>query len=77
MTEVPFPTLSKDSPDASGVVATWYVAEGEAVTVGQVLADVQLDKVDVEVPAPVAGTVHLTVAEGEEVAQGIVIATIA
>lgn len=76
MTEVVFPALSKENEHASGVVATWYVADGEPVVVGQVLADVQLDKVDVEVPAPVAGTVRLAVAEGEEVVQGVTIATI-
>lgn len=76
MTEVVFPSLSKDRPDAEGVVSLWFVAEGQAVTEGQLLAEVQVDKVSVEVPAPVAGTVHLVVGEDAAVHQGSVIARI-
>jgi pyruvate/2-oxoglutarate dehydrogenase complex dihydrolipoamide acyltransferase (E2) component len=74
MTEVLFPQLSAERGDAEGVVATWYVATGESVGAGQPLADVQMDKVNAEVPAPVAGTVTLLVGEGESVRQGSVIA---
>lgn len=76
MTDVPFPQMSEEHHDATGVVATWYAAEGEQVAEGQLLADVQMDKVDAEVMAPAAGTVTLLVAEGEEVVQGSVIARI-
>jgi pyruvate/2-oxoglutarate dehydrogenase complex dihydrolipoamide acyltransferase (E2) component len=68
--------MSQEQPDAVGVVATWYVADGEAVAVDQVLADVQVDKVAAEVPAPVAGTIRLRVQEEQEVTQGDVIAVI-
>lgn len=77
MTQVVFPSLSTDRPTAEGVVATWYVAEGEAVTEGQLLAEVQVDKVAVEVPSPASGVVHLLVDEDAAVTQGSVIATIA
>jgi pyruvate/2-oxoglutarate dehydrogenase complex dihydrolipoamide acyltransferase (E2) component len=76
MTEVRFPPMSQEQPDAVGVVATWYVADGEAVAVDQVLADVQVEKVAAEVPAPVAGTIRLRVQEEQEVTQGDVIAVI-
>lgn len=76
MTEVLFPVMSQDDPQAAGVVATWYVTDGEQVGADQMIAEVQLDKVDVEVLAPCAGTVHLTAEEGAEVAQGVVIATV-
>jgi pyruvate/2-oxoglutarate dehydrogenase complex dihydrolipoamide acyltransferase (E2) component len=76
MTEVRFPPMSQEQPDAVGVVATWYVADGDAVAVDQVLADVQVDKVAAEVPAPVAGTVRIRVQEEQEVTQGDVIAVI-
>jgi len=76
MTEVLFPTLSKESPETEGVLATWFVAEGEAVAADQLLAEVQVDKVSAEVPAPVAGTVHLLVAEDDPVIQGRPIARI-
>ena len=76
MTSVVFPQLSQDRPDASGVLATWYAADGETVTEGQLVAEVQLDKVDAEVTAPASGIIRLNVAEGEEVEQGAVIAEI-
>lgn len=76
MTDVPFPPLSEAKPDTEGVLATWYVGEGEEVTKSQLLAEVQVDKVDAEVSAPVAGTVHLLVAEDDVVLQGEPIARI-
>ncbi|HHU38646.1 MAG TPA: biotin attachment protein [Propionibacterium sp.] len=76
MTEVRFPQMSEERPDATGVLATWYAVEGDAVAEGQLIGEVQLDKADAEVVAPVAGTITLRVAEGDEVAQGAVIAEI-
>jgi pyruvate/2-oxoglutarate dehydrogenase complex dihydrolipoamide acyltransferase (E2) component len=76
MTEVRFPGLSTDRPDADGVVATWFVLDGESVTEGQLLAEVQVDKVAAEVPAPVGGIVHVLVAEDTAVSQGSTIARI-
>jgi pyruvate/2-oxoglutarate dehydrogenase complex dihydrolipoamide acyltransferase (E2) component len=76
MTEVPFPALSKESPDAEGVVSTWFVSDGEPVQADQLLAEVQVDKVAAEVPAPRAGTVHLLVGEEATVTQGTPIARI-
>lgn len=76
MTDVVFPPLSKETPDAEGVLATWFVADGEQVAADQLLAEVQVDKVSAEVPAPAAGVVHLLVAEDEAVKQGAPIARI-
>ena len=76
MTDVLFPTLSKESPESEGVVATWFVADGDTVATDQLLAEVQVDKVAAEVPAPRAGTVHLLVAEEDTVVQGAPIARI-
>ena len=76
MTEVVFPSLSTDDPQAEGVVASWFVTDGERVEMDQLLAEVQVDKVAVEVPAPVAGTVHLLVAEDAAVTEGAPIARI-
>ena len=42
----------------------------------QLLAEVQVDKVSVEVPAPAAGVIHLLVDEEAEVPQGTPIARI-
>lgn len=76
MTDLHFPQLSAEKPSATGVLATWYVADGDTVAADQLVAEVQMDKVDAEVVAPAAGTVRLLVEEGEEVAQGARIAEI-
>ena len=76
MVEVRFPTMSTRDPDAEGVVATWFVRDGERVAADQLVAEVQVDKVSMEVPAPVAGSVHLLVEEEAVIAQGTVIARI-
>jgi pyruvate/2-oxoglutarate dehydrogenase complex dihydrolipoamide acyltransferase (E2) component len=76
MTEVTFPALSKESPTALGVLSTWFVRDGERVAADQLLAEVQVDKVSVEVPAPAAGVIHLLVDEEAEVPQGTPIARI-
>ncbi|WP_125613198.1 biotin/lipoyl-containing protein [Specibacter cremeus] len=75
MTEVRFPMMTGDA-SAPGVLATWYVRDGETVADGQLLAEVAIDKVDAEVLAPGPGIVRLSVLEGAEVAQGAVIAHI-
>lgn len=75
-TEVPFPTMSQDDPEAEGVVGTWFVEHGETVTAGQVIAEVQVDKVSQDVEAPVAGVMYQLVAEGVGVVQGTSIARI-
>jgi pyruvate/2-oxoglutarate dehydrogenase complex dihydrolipoamide acyltransferase (E2) component len=76
MTDVLFPPLSKEAPDSEGVLSTWFVADGERVRTDQLLAEVQVDKVAAEVPAPAAGVVHRLVAEEAIVRQGSVIARI-
>lgn len=76
MTDVLFPPLSKESPQSEGVVSTWFVTDGELVTNEQLLAEVQVDKVAAEVPAPRAGVVRLLVAEDDVVVQGTPIARI-
>ncbi|MGZ4427034.1 MAG: lipoyl domain-containing protein [Nocardioidaceae bacterium] len=76
MTDVLFPPLSKETPDAEGVLATWFVTEGATVAADQLLAEVQVDKVAAEVPAPAGGVVHLLVAEEAAVRQGTPIARI-
>lgn len=76
MTDVPFPALSKERPDAEGVLATWFVSDGDTVAADQLLAEVQVDKVSADVPAPVAGVVRLLVDEEAAVPQGQPIARI-
>ena len=75
-TEVVFPRMSKDDPDAEGVVGTWFVNDGETVAAGQVIAEVQVDKVSQDVEAPVAGVMQQLVSEAVGVRQGEPIAQI-
>ncbi len=76
MTDVVFPSLSEETPDAEGVLAMWYVSEGSTVAADQLIAEVQVDKVSAEVLAPTAGVVHLLVEEEAAVRQGSPIARI-
>jgi pyruvate/2-oxoglutarate dehydrogenase complex dihydrolipoamide acyltransferase (E2) component len=76
MTDVVFPALSEENPDAEGVLATWFVSEGSTVSADQLVAEVQVDKVSAEVLAPAGGVVHLLVEEEGAVKQGTPIARI-
>lgn len=75
ITEVPFPQMS-EKPGVEGVVGTWFVNHGESVTEGQVIAEVQVEKVSQDVRAPVAGVLYQFVAEGVGIEQGHAIARI-
>ena len=49
-----------------GVVVEWRVAVGEAVAAEQIVVEVSTDKVDLEVPAPAAGTLtSIAIPNGE------------
>lgn len=76
MTDVRFPQLSQEQPDAEGVLATWFVGDGDQVTSGQLLGEVMVEKVSGEVLAPAAGRVRLLVAEDQTARQGVVIARV-
>lgn len=75
MREILFPVMTGDASEP-GVLTTWHVVDGDAVSEKQLIAEVSIDKVDAEIYAPCAGTLRLRVAEGDEVAQGAVIAAI-
>ncbi|MDW3180042.1 MAG: lipoyl domain-containing protein [Acidimicrobiia bacterium] len=76
ITQVPFPAMSEEDPTGEGVVGTWFVNHGEPVTIGQVIAEVQFEKVSQDVEAPVAGIMYQLVAESVGIAQGQPIARI-
>lgn len=76
MTEILFPLLSEKNPEAEGTVATWFAPDGAAVARGELLAEVAVDKVDMEITAPEAGTLTHLAEEGAIVKQQTVIATI-
>lgn len=74
--EVYFPEVSKKDPQTEGVVATWFVSDGSQVNEGQLIAEVQVEKVDSEVYAPATGTIRFVVGEQASAIQSSVIAYI-
>jgi pyruvate/2-oxoglutarate dehydrogenase complex dihydrolipoamide acyltransferase (E2) component len=76
VTDVRFPQLSEEQPDAEGVLATWFVGDGDQVARGQLLGEVMVEKVSGEVLAPAAGRVRLLVAEDQTARQNEVIARV-
>jgi pyruvate/2-oxoglutarate dehydrogenase complex dihydrolipoamide acyltransferase (E2) component len=76
MTDIHFPRLSQEQPDAEGALATWFVADGDHVAKGQLIAEVMVDKVSGEVTAPAAGQIHLLIAEEQTARQGDTIAQV-
>jgi 2-oxoglutarate dehydrogenase E2 component (dihydrolipoamide succinyltransferase) len=60
-----------------GTIATWHKTAGAAVEKGELLLDVETDKVATEIPAPISGILtSINVAEGETVDVGTVLAVI-
>lgn len=74
-TEVRVPTLGESVSEAT--VATWFKKPGDAVAVDEMLCELETDKVTVEVPSPIAGTMgDIIAAEGETVAANALLAMI-
>jgi pyruvate dehydrogenase E2 component (dihydrolipoamide acetyltransferase) len=74
-TEITMPKLS-DTMD-QGTILRWFKRPGERVEVGDVLAEVETDKADMEVEADHSGTLsEIRVPEGAAAAVGAVIATL-
>ena len=74
--EVTFPVMSAEDPTGEGVVGTWFVLDGEQVAEGQLIAEVQVDKVSADVEAPASGVLRHLVAEEATSNQGAGIAVI-
>lgn len=70
--EVIMPKVDMDM--ASGTIATWHVSEGEAVTKGEPLFDIETDKASMEVEASESGILHHRAPEGIEVPIGAPVA---
>jgi 2-oxoglutarate dehydrogenase E2 component (dihydrolipoamide succinyltransferase) len=74
-TEVTLPALGESVTE--GTVTRWLKQVGDTVEVDEPLLEVSTDKVDTEVPSPVAGTVQeIRVAEDETVEVGAVLAVV-
>src|SRR5688572_32550399 len=74
-TEVTLPALGESVTE--GTVTRWLKQVGDTVSVDEALLEVSTDKVDTEIPSPVAGTLlEIKAAEDETVEVGAVLAVI-
>ena len=75
MAEVTLPQLGETVTE--GTITQWFKQVGDSVSADEALFEVSTDKVDTEVPSPVAGTLtEIRVQEGETVEVGTVIAVV-
>ena len=75
MTEIRVPTLGESVTEAT--VATWFKSPGDTVTMDEMLCELETDKVTVEVPATVEGTLSEIIAkEGDTVGVDAILAII-
>ena len=75
MTDITVPNMGESVTEAT--IAKWFKKVGDAVAADEVLAELETDKVTVEVPAPQGGVLSaIAVDEGGTVAPGSVIGSI-
>lgn len=73
-TDDPWP---EDADEEEGFVANWFVREGATVEAGDVLCEIQVEKVSVDVLAPVDGDlVEVVLEEDAEFRRGETLAYI-
>ena len=74
-TEVRVPTLGESVSEAT--IGTWLKKVGDSVTVDEPLVELETDKVSIEVPSPVSGTLSEILAkDGETVEVNALLAQI-
>ncbi|WP_304506213.1 biotin/lipoyl-containing protein, partial [Dietzia sp. DQ12-76] len=74
-TEVTMPELGESVTE--GTITNWLKAVGDTVEVDEPLLEVSTDKVDTEIPSPVAGTIQKIVADEDDTVEvGAVLAVI-
>ena len=75
MAEITLPQLGETVTE--GTITRWFKKVGESVAADEPLFEVSTDKVDTEVPSPIAGVLtEIRVAEGDTVPVGTVIAVV-
>ena len=74
MAEVIMPKMGDAMEE--GTLLTWHKQDGEAVQAGEVIAEIETDKSNVEVEAEEAGVLRIQAKAGTVVPVGKVIATI-
>lgn len=61
---------------SEGILATWFVADGAAVSEGDQLFELETDKATMSIPAPASGVIAIQTPADTEVSVGMVVATI-
>ncbi|MCE2818606.1 MAG: dihydrolipoyllysine-residue succinyltransferase, partial [Ilumatobacteraceae bacterium] len=75
MAEITLPQLGETVTE--GTITRWFKKIGDTVAADEPLFEVSTDKVDTEVPSPIAGVLtEIRVPEGDTVAVGTVIAVV-
>ncbi|MCH1434771.1 MAG: dihydrolipoyllysine-residue succinyltransferase, partial [Acidimicrobiales bacterium] len=75
MADVTMPQLGETVTE--GTITQWFKNVGDAVAMDEILFEVSTDKVDSEVPSPVAGVLtEILAAEGDVVEVGQVLARV-
>ena len=74
--DIVVPTLGESVTEAT--IGKWYKKQGDSVKADEPVAELETDKVTLEVNAPASGVIaHIAVKEGESVAPGAVLGAIA
>ena len=74
-TEIRVPTLGESVSEAT--IGKWFKKLGDTIAVDEPLVELETDKVTIEVPAPVAGTLsEITAKDGETVGVGALLGAI-
>jgi 2-oxoglutarate dehydrogenase E2 component (dihydrolipoamide succinyltransferase) len=74
-TDIVIPTIGESV--TSGVVSRWLKPDGAAVARDEAVLELETDKVTMEVPAPVAGVLRHNAKQGDTVAVGAVVGSVA
>ncbi|SFS18998.1 2-oxoglutarate dehydrogenase E2 component [Agrococcus baldri] len=75
MTDIKLPELGESVTE--GTITRWLKAVGDEIAVDEPIVEISTDKVDTEVPSPIAGTItELLVGEDDTVEVGAVIARV-
>ncbi|MDQ4140130.1 MAG: 2-oxoglutarate dehydrogenase complex dihydrolipoyllysine-residue succinyltransferase [Bacteroidota bacterium] len=72
--EIKIPTVGESITEVT--IAKWLKKDGEIVALDEVICELESDKATFELPAEVAGTLHIVAQEGATVPVGAVICTI-
>lgn len=72
--ELKIPSVGESITEVT--ISSWLVEDGAYVEMDQPVAELESDKATVELNAEAAGTIHIVIAEGEDVEVGATVATI-